>query len=140
MNDRMHALTVNTAGAVAVWDIVRAQCLGIFTREEVRLAGSGTSESDDTAANGQAEKDLEFSPRQALETVRERVEGEAVVPHWSVADTKIGELTITLLDRWYESEIFADEAGYGPERPFTDEQRCKDSNRFRWITMLKSTS
>lgn len=130
MNDRMHALTVDTAGAVAVWDIVRARCLGVFTRDDVRNASSGSSMSDGTAANDHAGRDAEVdkcSPRQALETVRERIEGEAVVLPWASADTKIGELMITLMDRCFESEIFADEAGYGIERSYTDEQRCKSS-------------
>ena len=121
MNDRMHALTVDTAGEVAVWDLVRGRCLGMFTREDVLSAAiSGSASGDSTP--GDVER---ASPRQALETVRERIEGEAVVQPWALADTKIGELTVQFMDRCFESEIFADEAGYGPERVYNDEARRK---------------
>ena len=128
LNDRIHALTVDTVGEVAVWDIVRCICLGVYTQEEVNnaIASSkkrgGSVSGDSTPGAEVAER---RSPRQALETVRERIEGEAVVLAWATADTKIGELTVQLLDRWYESEIFADEAGYGSEWSFNDEHRCK---------------
>lgn len=133
LNDRVHALTVDTAGAVAIWDLVRGQCRGVYSREDVLSAssrgggGSASSTSGHStpareagASGGDAEQ---VSPRTALETVKERIEGEAVVMPWALADTKIGELTIQLTDRCFEAEIFADEAGYGPERSFNDEQR-----------------
>ena len=65
------------------------------------------------------------SPREALETVRERIEGEAVVVSWASVDTKTGLLTVHLNERCFEAEIYADEAGYGPERHFGDEMRSE---------------
>lgn len=123
LNNRMHALTVDTAGEVAVWDIIRAICLGKFLKDDVSAAGhtdSGSTSSDDSDKNP--------SPREALETVRERIEGQAVVNPWSSVDTKMGLLTVHLSDRCFEGEIYADEAGYGPEKNFGDEMRRKCSH------------
>lgn len=125
LNDRIHALTVNTAGIVAVWDIIRCQCLGAFAREDVYSANTSAASSIASGGNGQGSTADRISPRQALEIVRDRIEGEAVVNPWANADTRIGELTIHILDRCFESEIFADEAGYGPERSYNDDHRCK---------------
>lgn len=120
LNDRMHVLTVDTAGEVAVWDIIRCLCLGKFIKDDVSAAShsdSGSTSSDDSVKNP--------SPREALETVRERVEGQAVVNSWSSVDTKMGLLAVHLSDRCFEAEIYADEAGYGPEKNFGDELRCE---------------
>ena len=122
LNDRTHALTVDTAGEVAIWDIIRAICLGKFLKDDISAASnsdSGSTNSDDS--------DKSPSPREALETVRERIEGQAVVNSWSLVDTKMGLLTVHLNDRCFEAEIYADEAGYGPEKNFSDELRCKHS-------------
>jgi WD repeat-containing protein 48 len=121
LNDRMHALTVNTAGEVAVWDLVRGSCLGKFAPEEVAEASvCGSSRSG--GSNGQ---EMERSPREALETVKERIEGEAVVAPWANVDTKTGLLTVHLHDRCFDAEIYADEAGFGSDRHFSDEARSK---------------
>ena len=123
LNNRMHALTVDTAGEVAVWDIIRAICLGKFLKDDVSAASrsdSGSTNSDDGDKNP--------SPREALETVRERIEGQAVVNPWSSVDTKMGLLTVHLNDRCFEAEIYADEIGYGPEKNFSDELRCECSS------------
>lgn len=125
LNNRMHALTVNTAGEVAVWDIIRAICLGRFLKDDV----SAASHSDSGSTNSD-ESDKNPSPREALETVRERIEGQAVVNPWSSVDTKMGLLTVHLSDRCFEAEIYADEAGYGPEKNFGDELRRKCSRLY----------
>ena len=122
LNNRMHALTVDTAGEVAVWDIIRCICLGKFIKDDVSAASHG-----DSGSTNSDESDKNPSPREALETVRERIEGQAVVNSWSSVDTKMGLLTVHLSDRCFEAEIYADEAGYGPEKNFGDELRCKRS-------------
>lgn len=155
LNDRVHALTVDTAGAVAAWDVVRAACLGVFVPEEVRRAcareacgssissgGIGVGSSGNGGgANGRGKDNddqgkLErISPRQALEVVRERIEGEAVVLPWATADTKIGELTIHFFDRCFEAEVFADEVGYGSEKPGDDHRRkCSSTYSFSYCS------
>lgn len=117
LNDRVYALTVDTAGQVAVWDIVRGQCLGLYRPEDVAAASHTGS-----TANGTEEK--ERSPREALETVRERIEGEGVASSWCMADTKGGVLTIHLNERCFDAEVYADEVGFVKHSQFNDESKC----------------
>ncbi|KAK7054336.1 hypothetical protein VNI00_003530 [Paramarasmius palmivorus] len=108
LNDRVHVLTVDTAGEVGVWDIVRGICLGVFSRS------SYTSQ----------QLNEHWSPRDALETVRERIEGEAVVLPWATADTKCGVLTVHLSeDRCFDAEVYADEVGFRGEKGINDETK-----------------
>jgi len=116
LNDRINALTVDTAGEVAVWDIVRGTCLGRYPPEDVAAASHAGS-----TAGGSGEK--ERSPREALEAVRERIEGEAVVSTWCMADTKGGVLTIHMTERCFEAEVYADEVGLADSRHFNDESK-----------------
>ena len=120
LNDRIHALTVDTTGEVAVWNIVRGSCLGRFSSADVASASFCGSTSGKSA--GSTER--EYSPREALEAVRERIEGEAVVSHWATVDTKTGVLSVHLNERCFDAEIYGDEAGYGLERHFADDFRC----------------
>ena len=131
LNDRINALTVDTAGEVAVWDIVRGTCQGKYLPEDVAtasLAGSTTGGSDEK----------ERSPREALEIVRERIEGEAVVSTWCSADTKAGVLTIHMNERCFEAEVYADEVGFSHDRQFNDDSRC-ELITIIIITILDST-
>ncbi|KAG1749376.1 hypothetical protein EDD22DRAFT_981841 [Suillus occidentalis] len=133
LNDRMHALTVDNTGKVAVWDIVRGICRGWFAREEVRAASrsGSTSGSGPRRGNGSVTGgDKERSPREALEAVRERIEGDAVSSSWSSVDTKTGVLTVHINERCFDSEIYADEAGFDHDRHFGDELRI---NIGRWV-------
>lgn len=119
LNDRIHALTVDTSGEVAVWDLVRGVCRGKFSREDVAAAShNGSSVGSEGHGIGR-----ERSPREALETVRERIEGEAVVVPWSSVDTKTGVLTVHLREKCFESEVYADEVGFGHDRHFNEESR-----------------
>ncbi|KAF5378167.1 hypothetical protein D9615_007561 [Tricholomella constricta] len=124
LNDRMHALTVDTSGEVAVWDIVRGTCRGRFCRDDV--AALSITGSWAGGSGGERER----SPREALEAVRERIEGEAVVSSWSTADTKAGVLTIHLTERCFEAEVYADEVGYANDRRFNDESKI---NLGKWV-------
>lgn len=127
LNDRVHALTVDTAGEVAVWNVVRGACLGRFPSEEVAAASLCGSDHSTSVAGGSVDGrsmiEHHRSPREALETVRERIEGEAVVSSWASLDTKTGVLTVHLNEKCFEAEIYADEAGYGSERQFNEEAR-----------------
>ncbi|KAI0347571.1 WD40 repeat-like protein [Trametopsis cervina] len=125
LNDRVHALTVDTTGEVAVWDLARCSCLGRFTCEDIADASLGSSRSE-----GSNEHELDRSPREAIETVKERIEGEAAVASWAAIDTKTGLLTVHINDRCFEAEIYADEAGFGPDRHFNDEMRI---NVGKWV-------
>jgi len=117
LNDRIHALTVDTAGQVGVWDIVRGTYIGRYLPEDV----AGASQTGSSAGGSGGER--ERSPREALEAVRERIEGEAVVSSWCMADTKAGVLTIHLTERCFEAEVYADEVGFANDRHFNDESK-----------------
>ncbi|KAF9227880.1 WD40 repeat-like protein [Gyrodon lividus] len=132
LNDRMHALTVDTRGDVAVWDIVRGICQGWYTREDVRAASrcGSMNGSARSRGNSSAAGDKDRSPREALEAVRERIEGEAVVSAWSSVDTKTGVLTVHISERCFDAEIYADEAGFDPDKHFNDELRF---NIGKWV-------
>lgn len=139
LNDRVHALTVDTAGEVAVWDTIRGVCRGRFLSEDIAAASLYGSEasistkgmsmdgatSRDRRQAEQGSKEKERSPREALETVRERIEGEAVVASWATIDTKTGVLTVHLTERCFEAELYADEAGYASDRRFNEDTRCE---------------
>lgn len=122
LNDRLHALTVDTAGAVSVFDIVRGTCLGAFAPAVVRAAVAQNLPPDAPAHERR-------SPREALEAVRARIEGEAVVNGWCDLETRTGLLQVHLTDRCFEAEIYADEAGY-EQGGFNDEQRV---NVGKWV-------
>ncbi|TFY58900.1 hypothetical protein EVJ58_g6121 [Rhodofomes roseus] len=127
LNDRVHVLAVDTAGEVAVWDVIRGVCRGRYVSEDVALASVGSSAAS-VSADGDSAR--ERSPREALETVKERIEGEAVVQSWATVDTKTGVLTVHLNERCFEAEIYADEAGYTADRRHGEEQRL---NIGKWV-------
>ncbi|KAG8800857.1 hypothetical protein FRC17_006796 [Serendipita sp. 399] len=125
LNDRWHALTVDTMGSVGVWDIVRGICVGTYEKGDVETAmGSDCSSKE----NGGQWK---WSPREALDVVRERIEGEAVVHAWCTVDSGIGNLIVHVESgRAFEAEIFADEAGYSGEYTFEEDHRL---NIGKWV-------
>ena len=120
LNDRWHALTVDTRGQVGVWDIIRGQCLGVFEREDIEAMMHGSP------TEGHDHGERKWSPREALEAVRERIEGEAVVSSWCTVNSSIGNLMVHIqYPQCFDGEIYADEAGYGSERPFDEDARRK---------------
>lgn len=141
LNDRMHVLTVDTSGEVAVWDIVRGVCKGKFAREDVYAASHGGSVNGNAGSGsrhrghgrtsggggeaGDAGEEKERSPREALEVVRERIEGEAVIQSWCSTDTKAGVLVVHVSERCFEAEVYADEVGFVGDRHFSEESKCE---------------
>ncbi|KAF8639324.1 hypothetical protein AX17_001572 [Amanita inopinata Kibby_2008] len=122
LNDRLHVLTVDTVGEVAVWDIVRGVCLGRYTKDDVAAASlAGSMSGIEIEAGGSIGR--EGSPREALEAVRERIEGEAIIPKWASVDTKCGVLSVHLNEGSFEAEVYADEVGFAHDKNFTDESK-----------------
>lgn len=120
LNDRWHAVTVDTCGQVGVWDIIRGQCLGVFEKEDVEAMTNGPY------TEGHEHEERKWSPREALEAVRGRIEGEAIVSPWCTVDSSIGSLMVHVqYPQCFDAEIYADEAGYGSERPFDEDARCR---------------
>lgn len=119
LNDRVHALTVDTAGEVALWDLMRGVCRGYFLSTDVERASGGSNGS-----NGSRGSVTEWSPRESLETVRERIEGEAMIASWANVETKMGSLTVHLVESTcFDAEVYADEAGFTDISGFPEEHR-----------------
>ncbi|KAJ7765499.1 hypothetical protein DFH07DRAFT_737719 [Mycena maculata] len=120
LNDRVHAVSVDTVGEISVWDIVRGVCVGVFTKEALEGGACGIERAGKEG----------WRPREALERVRERIEGEAVVASWATIDTKAGVLTVHINERSFESEIYADEVGFAGDRRFGEEAKF---NIGKWV-------
>ncbi|KAM6499033.1 hypothetical protein JOM56_004541 [Amanita muscaria] len=146
LNDRMHVLTVDTNWEIAVWDIVRGVCVGKFEgggngngshekgEEDEKSNGKNGKESgkDEGKDGGKENKDAKDakSPREALEAVRERVEGHGITPKWASVDTRTGVLVVNLNERCFEAEVYADEVGYGSEDGGSEEVKI---NLGKWV-------
>ncbi|KAL8278770.1 hypothetical protein RQP46_008839 [Phenoliferia psychrophenolica] len=114
LNDRRHALTVNTEGSVALWDIVECRCLGVFAQDELISAARRPSDARSTAS-GSGSSGGQDSPQDLLDFVKDRVEGEGSVATWCKCDTRVGALTVHLEEqRVFDAEIYVDEAHIGP--------------------------
>ncbi len=129
LNDRIHALTVDTRGEVAVWDLVRGVCRGVYGKGVIQ----GLSDAD-------AQHDVHHcqhphSAREALEVVRERIEGEAVVSPWATADTKAGVLSVHISERCFEAEVYADEVGFKGRTGYSDETKRRSSSSFMLLRL-----
>jgi len=122
LNDRVHALTVDTAGEVALWDLMRGVCRGYFSSSDVDKASRVSSSSG--GSSDSKESAAEWSPREALEIVRECIEGEAIIASWASVETKMGSLTVHLTESTcFDAEVYADEAGFTDASAFPEEHR-----------------
>lgn len=101
LNDRRHVLSIDSAGQIFLWDIVCAQCLGTFDWAEVVKAWS--------RSQGSA-KEEHLLPGDALDIVKERIQGEASTPMWCTVDTRVGSLSVHFdYPRCFDAEIYLDE-------------------------------
>lgn len=115
LNDRRHALSLDTDGEIALWDLVECRCIGIFAPEDLNLSVS--SESSSGASSGTSTRDL-------LERIRDRVEGEVSVATWCKCDTRVGALTVHLEEaRVFDAEVYTDESHLGSAHSFPQDQR-----------------
>lgn len=118
LNDRRHALSIDTKGEIALWDIVEGRCLGIFA-DEVDLRSTlrishGSLGGSETGSGRDANRDV-------LEIVKERIEGEVTIATWCQCDTRVGALTVHLEEgRAFDAEIYADEGHLPPPTPPPD--------------------
>lgn len=126
LNDRVHALTVDTAGEVALWDLMRGVYCGYFSSSDVDKASRASSGAG--GSTGSIESSVEWSPREALETVRECIEGEAMIASWGNVETKMGSLTVHLTESTcFDAEVYADEANFPDASAFPEEHRSTSS-------------
>ncbi|GAA5958591.1 hypothetical protein JCM21900_003989 [Sporobolomyces salmonicolor] len=128
LNDRQHALTLDTENELALWDVVRGCCVGVFASDELQdalakrrpsetassVTGSGRATSSNSTAHG---FDL-------LEYVKHRIEGEVTISTWCKCDTRVGALTIHVEEaRAFDAEAYIDECGIGPPEDFPPDHR-----------------
>lgn len=122
LNDRQHALTIDTGGQVAVWNVINGRCVGRYSSKDISgvYQGSGAGHSS-------------VSDRDSLETldiVRERIEGESSTVTWCTIDTRIGSLTVHVEEnRCFDAEAYADEVGYANDPEFREDQRSECRSR-----------
>lgn len=115
LNDRMHILTLDTEGVVALWHLVRGVCIGQFAPADI----SAALELERGVTDIRAE--TKMHPQEVLELVQRRIEGTNSVLPWCQVDTKVGQITVHLEgDRVFAADILAEEVG------FTDKQLTED--------------
>lgn len=122
LNDRIHALSIDTGGVVALWNIVRAACLGTFDVDRVRHAGTVFSlQAMPTVGAPEHPWRPQDTPGDTLELVQSLIEGDGVVPPWCSLDTSVGELIVHLdEDKVWGAEAYLDEIA---ALPFPNQQR-----------------
>lgn len=106
LNDRLHVLTLDTHGEVAIWHLIRGECLGRFSQADVAEALELERGVED------ARMEIKLHPHEVLELVQRRIEGKNAVLPWCQVDTKVGQITVHLEgDRVFAAEILAEEMG-----------------------------
>lgn len=88
LNDRMHTLTIDSGGVVALWNVFLGSCIGTFNVNDVYAAAM----SNHCTSSWQPQN----SPSKTLEFVQHLIEGEGAVMPWCSLDTSDGRLTITI--------------------------------------------
>jgi WD repeat-containing protein 48 len=132
LNDKRHVLSVDTRGDVALWDVVQGRCVGVYESSEVHklawMEHVGRSyqngNEDRNSSNGSSDGkdlinfnggDVSFN-KEALQLVKERIEGQGITSTFCTIDSRIGKLTIHLEEsRCFDAEIYWDEIGFGGE-------------------------
>ncbi|ORX37083.1 hypothetical protein BD324DRAFT_624711 [Kockovaella imperatae] len=105
LNDRQHVLSIDTDGEIAAWNILSGKCVGRFSAEEVAAAML-------LERGVKTDSEMRKHSIEALELVRDRIEGETMIITWCSVDTKIGSLVVHLEEgRVFDAEVYADELG-----------------------------
>lgn len=111
LSDRRHALTVDTEDEVALWDIVRGRCVGVFAPDELAMSSRRPSDAISSISGSGSNGSDSVNGADVLEYVKERIEGEAAILTWCKCDTRVGSLTVHLEEaRVFDGEVYADEA------------------------------
>lgn len=119
LNDRQHVLAADTSGQVSLWNIIQGKCVGKFSDASV-------SENADHPLREIGGRDA----KEALEVVREHIEGEAAIVTWCSVDTRIGSLTVHIEEgRAFDAEVYADEV-LEDLNGFREDQRL---NLGKWV-------
>lgn len=121
LNDRQHVLTLDTAGKVSIWNIVKGICVGTFSPAQVEQVYQAHHGLVYTA-------DGEVDSKEALDLVAEHVDGQSFVRQWCQVDTKNGNITVHLEEAsCWDGEVYADQVGYANDPDFAPEDRSKSA-------------
>ncbi|KAJ9092625.1 hypothetical protein QFC19_008663 [Naganishia cerealis] len=124
LNDRQHVLTLDTAGKVSIWNIVKGICLGTFRDEEVE----SVFQANHGLVHG---SDGEVDSKEALDLIAEHVDGQSFVRQWCEVDTRNGNITVHLEEATcWEGEVYADQVGYADDPEFRPDDRI---NLGKWV-------
>lgn len=139
LNDRMHALTIDSGGVVALWHIPKARCLGTFDNDSLHAAAHARQANDDWRPQDK--------PSDTLDLVQGIIEGDGVTQSWCSLDTSSGMLTVHIDEsRVWSAEVYADEFNLdvvsGEDQPWTEDRVvlgvCVLRNLFRGLLLAET--
>ncbi|WFD25144.1 hypothetical protein MNAN1_000107 [Malassezia nana] len=140
LNDRMHALTIDSSGMVALWHIPKARCLGTFDPDSLQAMARAQNQGDDWLPQSK--------PSDTLEMVQAVIEGDGITQSWCSLDTSTGQLIVCIDEnRAWAAEVYADEFNMdvvsGEEQPWTEDRVvlgiCVLRNLFRGLLLAEAT-
>ena len=107
LSDRVHALTIDTGGVVAVWNIVRCVCLGTFDSEQVKAMGVSSGLRARESRDSWRPQD---TPGDTLEVIQSLVDGQGAIAPWCTLDASNGLLTVHISEKQaLSAEMYADD-------------------------------
>lgn len=125
LNDRIHVLTADSDGQVALWNVVKGICVGVFDSKELceALHISPTPSAAASRAFPRTGPPLEPEveavrielrrhSQDVLNMIREHVQGMTSVSQWFSLDTKTGSLAVHIEERTaFVGDVYVDEIG-----------------------------
>lgn len=131
LNDRRTVISLDTQGEVAVWDIVLGSCIGRFPKTATRQRPVSLHSQASTVSNKTADTAVGLEGVDILETIRNQIEGEALVQSWCTVECRTGLLTVHIEHgRAFDAEVYLDEAGVPPKPEYRVDQRL---NLGKWV-------
>lgn len=102
LNDRVHALTIDSGGVVALWNIFYGSCIGTFDVKALNAAAM---------SNGYPPSwQSQISPTNTIDLVQSIIEGDGTANSWCSLDTSDGRLTMTIdQSNLWASDMYLDE-------------------------------
>lgn len=125
LNDRIHVLTADADGQVALWNIVKGICVGVFDPKELceALHISPTPSAEASRAFPRTGPPLEPEveavrielrrhSQDVLNMIREHVQGMTSVSQWFSSDTKTGSLAVHIEERTaFVGDVYLNDIG-----------------------------
>lgn len=102
LNDRIHVLTIDSGGIVALWNVFHGSCIGTFDVHAVNNAAMVQGVPPTWRP--------QHTPSGTLELVQNIIEGEGVTLPWCTLDTTSGLLTVSIDEtKIWSSDMYLDE-------------------------------